>query len=134
LYRTGCNDRGGEISGEGDSFDIYETDVMEYFYEVVDWVNETFGFEYDVQNFSLLRKIAWGFSKFSNNVLEGCIGAIDGIAIRIRHPYFTEVPDRASTAATRALILLRSRRCMTGLQWSHAGRAVFLLLTGDLSR
>jgi hypothetical protein len=111
LHRAGCYDRGGAISGEvkvalflrvlagssyldvADTFDIYETNVMGYFYEVVDWVNETFEFEYDVQNFSLLREIAWGFSKFSNNVLEGCIGAIDGIAIRIRRPYFTEVPD-----------------------------------------
>ena len=56
------------------------------FYEVTQWIHESFSFDYDVHDLSKLQEISNGFAKFSGHALEGCIGAIDGLALHFRCP------------------------------------------------
>ena len=71
-------------------YSIGKTTVYDSFHEVVDWINETFTFQLrtllDKKNLRALKHISSGFASFSQGELEGIIGAIDGIAIRIMCP------------------------------------------------
>jgi len=46
-----------------------------------------------LENKELLSHLAAGFSDHSGGVMDGCIMAIDGLAVRVRQPYKTEVKD-----------------------------------------
>lgn len=69
-----------------DIYGIHELSTYRIFYEVVGWVMKTYSFDYDVNDLGRLQSISNGFAQFSGHALEGCIGAIDGLAIRIRCP------------------------------------------------
>jgi hypothetical protein len=43
---------------------------------------------------SVLNKLSNGFKEHSGGVLDGCILAIDGLAVRVRQPYYTEVESK----------------------------------------
>jgi len=69
-----------------DIYGFHELSTYRVFYEMVRWVMKTYSFDYDVNDLGRLQSISDGFAQFSGHVLRGCIGAIDGLAIRIRCP------------------------------------------------
>lgn len=70
--------------------------VYNYFHTFIKWVNRTFTFplkglleglrQDDIDSIAKLKEISSDFAVDSDNCFVGCIGAIDGIAIRIRCP------------------------------------------------
>ena len=73
--------------------------IYDSFHDTVDWINDAFG-DFPLRallegkNVNALKKIADGFSQFSNGNFYGCIGALDGIAIRIKCPVLSgDIPD-----------------------------------------
>jgi hypothetical protein len=79
------------------SYGTGATAVYDAFHEVVGWINSTFSFPLSKalqeRDKTMLQKISDGFAAFSGYVFRGCIGAIDGIAIRIICPFFRDVKD-----------------------------------------
>ena len=69
-----------------DVYGIHELSTYRMFYEVVGWVMKTHSFDYDVNDLGHLQSISNGFAQFSGHALEGCIGAVDGLAMRTRCP------------------------------------------------
>ncbi len=87
----------------GRAYDVGATSgVYKYFHTLVDWVNETFGFpwvdilkaikEGDLSGISKLKQLTTEFSLDSDGYFSGCIGAIDGLAIRLKCPSNTKDP------------------------------------------
>lgn len=78
-------------------FDVSIARIYVIFDEFLDWVLKALAFPLakHIQNEDAgdLSTIAQEFSYGSNGVLSGIIGALDGIAIRIRSPRLTEVSD-----------------------------------------
>jgi hypothetical protein len=71
-------------------FTISRATLYREFDIVIGWINESFNFQLakflknkDVDS---LQKVSTDFSQFSSGVFSGIIGALDGIAIRIRCP------------------------------------------------
>jgi hypothetical protein len=79
------------------SYATGETAVYNAFHEVVGWINSTFSFPLTEilrkRDETTLQKISDLFAVFSGSVFRGCIGALDGIAIRIYRPFFSDVTD-----------------------------------------
>jgi hypothetical protein len=78
-------------------FDVSVASIYTIFNEFLDWVLMTFEFPLPRylhnKNWRALRAIAEPFSYGSNGVFNGIIGAIDGLAVRIRSPQLSEVSD-----------------------------------------
>lgn len=78
-------------------FDVSVAHVYAIFNEFLDWVLKAFHFPFvgyiKDENTTALAEIATQFSHGSNGIFSGIIGAIDGIAIRIRSPQLKEVWD-----------------------------------------
>jgi hypothetical protein len=78
-------------------FDVSVASIYAIFNEFLDWVLQAFSFplakHIQEEDSVSLFSIAQQFSYSSNGVLSGIIGALDGIAIRIRSPQLTEVSD-----------------------------------------
>ena len=79
-------------------FAVSSCSVFNIFHEVVDWINTTFHFPLESlirnKDSTSLSKISDGFASFTRGVFKGCIGAIDGIALKIRCPSPSDrVPD-----------------------------------------
>lgn len=70
----------------GDIYGFHDRTSYPIFFEVVGWINQTYSFDYDCTDIARLQSISDGFAKFSGHALQGCIGAIDGLALRIRCP------------------------------------------------
>jgi hypothetical protein len=51
---------------------------------------------YDVSNTSEMESIEKGFATLTDGVLRGTVGALDGLAVKIRKPARNEVPDPMS--------------------------------------
>jgi len=70
------------------------------FHEVVGWINESFTFILPQllanKNENELNNISEAFARFSNGVFTGIIGALDGLAIRIKAPSLFECIDPGS--------------------------------------
>jgi hypothetical protein len=79
------------------SYGVCKTVVYSVFLEVVGWIKKTFSFllinALQKKDETFLRAISAGFANFTSGIFTGCIGAIDGIAIRIICPSESEVPD-----------------------------------------
>lgn len=78
-------------------FDVSSAKIYVILEEFIDWVLRTFQFPlvdylHD-ENWNALSAIAEPFSYGSNGILSGVIGAIDGLAVRIRSPRLSEVSD-----------------------------------------
>jgi hypothetical protein len=78
-------------------FDVSVASIYTIFNEFLEWVLTTFQFPlprylHD-KNWRALNSIAEPFSYGSNGVFSGIIGAIDGLAVRIRSPQLSEVSD-----------------------------------------
>ena len=75
------------------SYGIKSAEVYKIFHECKDWINLSFKFplvDYiKTEDLEALRGISDDFSSRSNGVFTGCIGAIDGLAVRIRCPSST---------------------------------------------
>lgn len=78
-------------------FDVSVARIYVIFDEFLDWVLKAFAFplakHLQEEDCGALSAIADQFSYGSNGVFSGIIGAIDGIAIRIRSPKLSEVSD-----------------------------------------
>jgi hypothetical protein len=73
--------------------------LYEIFHETINWINKSFEFALPnyikYENTNKLQQLALAFSDRSDGIINGCIGALDGVAIRIRSPWIErdEVPD-----------------------------------------
>jgi DDE superfamily endonuclease len=72
------------------AYNISNCQVYTVFHEVIGWIGSTFAFPLTnyllSENIAALKVISEGFSKRSDGVFKGCIGALDGLAIRIKCP------------------------------------------------
>jgi hypothetical protein len=81
------------------SFNISHLMLYDIFHETISWINKSFEFELPrmikEENTEALQQISLSFSDRSDGIINGCIGAIDGVAIRIRSPSILQddVPD-----------------------------------------
>ena len=110
------NFRGGEISGElriaiylrmmaGASYldifmiyDVHNGRIYNSFEKVVGWMNDTFSYPFVKalrnEDHRFFEELSEAFSGDSGGVYTGCIGAIDGLALRIKRPSVTkELPN-----------------------------------------
>jgi hypothetical protein len=71
--------------------------VYNSFLEVIGWINDTFFFPLvyalQIKDITFFESISNGFAYFTSGIFKGCIGAMDGIAIRIYCPSMSDVPD-----------------------------------------
>jgi hypothetical protein len=78
-------------------FDVSVSHIYVIFDEFLAWVLKAFEFPLrrllHNENWDALDNIAEAFSYASDGVFRGIIGAIDGLAVRIRSPQLTEVSD-----------------------------------------
>ena len=67
-------------------FHICDTTVFEVFHEAIGWVIKAFKFPFremiEQKNWSALREIADDFGKRTKGTYNGCIGALDGLAVQ----------------------------------------------------
>ena len=81
------------------SYKISQCMLYDIFHQTIDWINKSFNFPLlryiKEENTEALLDIADYFSERSEGVINGCIGALDGVAIRIRSPNSIEddIPD-----------------------------------------
>jgi len=80
--------------------DVCYKSVYNMFHEVIAWINQSFTFILPQllanKNENELNNISEAFARFSNGVFKGIIGAIDGLAIRIKAPSMFECIDPGS--------------------------------------
>lgn len=78
-------------------YDISVSYIYVIFDEFLDWVLKAFEFPLTKyitdENWTALEALAEPFSYGSNGVFAGIIGALDGLAVRIRSPRLSEVSD-----------------------------------------
>ena len=78
-------------------FDVCKSYLYTVFGQFLDWVLQTFRFPLVKWirngNWEVLNHLANQFAEKSNGVFFGPFGSIDGLAIRIRSPRLSEVPD-----------------------------------------
>lgn len=59
----------------------------------IDAIDQAFELGLDLGNHDLLHALSRGFTEHSGGVMEGCVLAIDGLSVRVRQPYRSEVKD-----------------------------------------
>ena len=78
-------------------FDVSNPHIYVIFDDFLDWVLSAFHFPLagflEREDWGALAALAEPFSYASNGSFNGIIGALDGLAIRIRCPWESEVPD-----------------------------------------
>ena len=78
-------------------FFVSERSVFNVFHETVKWILKSFTFPLrriiELQDWSKLHEIAADFGKRTDGVYNGCFGAIDGLALRVKCFSTSEVPD-----------------------------------------
>jgi DDE superfamily endonuclease len=115
------------------SYGISSYMLYDIFHQTIQWINNTFVFplpRYLIEeNTEKLQEISELFSNRSNGIINGCIGAIDGIAIRIRSPNIIrdDVPDpgnyycRKGFFALNAQAICDSKKRIIWLSSGHKG-------------
>jgi len=88
---------GGSYLDLSPLFEVSSAHIYQIFEQFLDWVLKALEFPlaryiYD-ENWEALKGISDEFSYGSNGVFSGIIGALDGLAVRIRSPLLTEVSD-----------------------------------------
>ena len=120
-------------------FDVSVAHIYVIFDEFLDWVLKAFEFPLAAwiqqEDQSSLASIAQQFSYGSNGIFSGIIGALDGIAIRIRSPKLSEVADPGNYYCRKGFFALnvqaicdRSKRflwCYTSNKGSTHDSAAF---------
>lgn len=101
--------------------------VNNYFESTINWINQTFDFELvgllqqfkngNLSALAKLKELSSDFALDSDMVFNGCIGAIDGLAVRIKCP--TEVRDPGNYFCRKNFYALnvqaicdRNKRCL----------------------
>jgi DDE superfamily endonuclease len=78
-------------------FHVSETSVWNVFHEAITWVRQTFTFPLrellEKKDWPALKVIAAEFGARTEGTYNGCFGAIDGIAIRVKCFSTNDVPD-----------------------------------------
>jgi hypothetical protein len=111
---------------------IGRTQIYYAFHQVIDWINVSLKFKLhpmlDCKDVGSLQATAAGFARFSNDQLDGIIGAIDGIAIRIQCPSESDnVPDpgnyfcRKQFYALNVQAIVDSKKRFLWVSTSHQG-------------
>jgi hypothetical protein len=69
--------------------------LYEFFYEGIEWIVETFDFPLhgwlENEDWDSLERCSELFAAASGGVFRGCIGALDGVAIKIRCPTVSDI-------------------------------------------
>ena len=103
---------GGEVSGEikiamflrmlaGASYldvylihDVHTSKIYKFFDDVTNWINKTFTFPFvdalKNENVDFFNNLSHAFSADTDGVFHGCIGALDGMAVKIGCPTLSE--------------------------------------------
>jgi hypothetical protein len=79
-------------------YNISTASIYNFFHEGVGWVNETFHFPLtdwlQKENWEALHRVSDQFAAASGDAFKGCIGALDGLAIKIKCPTLCQlIPD-----------------------------------------
>ena len=77
-------------------YKIHKSTIYQIFHRVVRAINRNFKITFPLNDESALRDISNGFigSRMQGSPLSGCVGALDGIGIKIRRPWRKEVVNR----------------------------------------
>mmetsp|Transcript_14354 Transcript_14354/g.21806 ORF Transcript_14354/g.21806 Transcript_14354/m.21806 type:complete len:463 (+) Transcript_14354:336-1724(+) len=71
----------------GSQYGVSDCTFYLHVWRVVDAINEAFKMEYDITNMDQMKNIEAGFrARSRNQAIKGCVGAIDGLLIKIRRP------------------------------------------------
>jgi len=82
---------GGDPCGCADMAHVSDKTVWPVVYETVDAINRHFPVQdFDVMDAAKLKQLESEFAMRSENVVRGCVGAIDGTAVCIRKPLSSE--------------------------------------------
>lgn len=79
-------------------YDISTASVYKFFHEAIAWINDTFDFPLkqwlENENWDALHRVSDLFAAASGDAFKGCIGALDGLAIKIKCPTLCNlIPD-----------------------------------------
>jgi hypothetical protein len=83
MLRVLC---GGAYVDTADVHGVSESTVYTAFWESILVVNQVLTLSFDISNNEDMAALEQGFAEKTGHVLRGFIGAIDGIAIKIRKP------------------------------------------------
>jgi len=76
-------------------YDVHTSKIYKFFDDVANWINKTFTFPFvDAlrnENIQFFKDLSNSFSEDTDGVFLGCIGANDGMAVKIRCPTITEL-------------------------------------------
>ncbi len=90
-------------------FGVGKAALYQEFDNFLQWIVQTFTFPlptmFGGNDWDGLLKIAEQFSERSNGVFHGTLGALDGIAIRIKVPRDTEVADPKTFYCRKVFLL-----------------------------
>lgn len=70
--------------------------VYACFWRLIDTINRAFALQFPHDNTDALADLATGFARRATNPLEGCVAALDGLAIEIERPPSTRVANSQS--------------------------------------
>lgn len=112
-------------------YGITSTSIYRSFHECIGWINETFTFPLSAWlrtcDTAALRDVSNGFAERSDGAFSGCIGALDGIAIRIDCPTLAEDENpgqyfcRKGFFALNAQCICDSRKKILWISTGHIG-------------
>ena len=92
-------------------YGVSPSSVYASFKKVTKWINETFKFPLvqalQDEDTQFSEEISRNFSKDSDGQYKGCIGALDGLALRIRYPTLGELLCDPGSYFTRKGYTLR---------------------------
>jgi hypothetical protein len=92
---------GGSVD-VADIANIHEVNVWKITHEVCDSINRAFPIrKYDFSDVAYMEKIEKSFAARSGFVYRGCVGALDGIALRIKRPTNRESGGNPTTYYNR---------------------------------
>jgi hypothetical protein len=113
-------------------YSVASSSVFNAFHEAIAWINSTFSFPLvewlREKNTEALQRISDGFAAASGDVFKGVIGAIDGLAIKIRCPTLSdEIADpgnyycRKGFYALNAQVICDKFRRVLWISTGHKG-------------
>jgi len=126
---------GGEISGELQTivylgmmvgvsyldifmiYDVCRKQVYNSFQKVVCWINNTLSYLFVIalqnKDNAFFEELSEAFSADSGGVYTGCIGTIDGLALRIQRPLVTkELPNPGGYYCRKGSMLSKYKVCV----------------------
>ena len=95
---------GGAVVDIMDNFGVVFSTFFKCFHRTLKAVDKVLKLEFDIRDRTLLEKLEAGFAKLTRSVFRGVVGAVDGLAIRIRKPNTTEVPIIIGRASLQSIV------------------------------